>query len=77
MQFDSTDQLIQFLKVNVLSSSETADILDVSTSRLAKMVREGKIKTIRERPSLFLKSVVLAKKNELEELRKKYRPYDD
>jgi len=31
----------------------------------------------KEQPKMFLKSVLLEKKDELESLRKKFRPYDE
>ncbi|TPE68594.1 hypothetical protein [Halalkalibacterium halodurans] len=76
-QFHSTQELSDFLKDQLLSASETAEILEVSTNRVGHMVRDGKLDTVKEQPKMFLKEVVLEKKKELEQLRKKYRPYDE
>ncbi|MFJ5765975.1 hypothetical protein ACIP9C_11440 [Lysinibacillus sp. NPDC093210] len=39
-------------------------------------MKEGKLKAAKEQPKMFLKSIQLEKKDELESLRKKFRPYD-
>lgn len=75
-QFTSTEELSQFLREEIISAVEAAEILKVSKVRIGQLVSEGKLDTIKEQPKMFLKSVVLEKKEELEKLRTKYRPYD-
>lgn len=76
-QFASTEDLLIFLNEELLSASEAADILGVSKVRIGNLVKEGKLDVAKDQPKVFLKSVILEKKTELEELRKKYRPYDN
>ena len=75
-KFRSDEDLIQFLSRELLSGTETAKILGISTARLGKLMKDGKLPFVKEQPKIFLKSIVLDKKTELELLRKKYRPYD-
>ncbi|KNE19679.1 helix-turn-helix domain-containing protein [Virgibacillus pantothenticus] len=76
-QFDSDADLLSFLNENLLSTIETAEVLGVSKVRVGHLVKTGKLQPAKDQPKIFLKSVVLDKKKELEELRKKYRPYDE
>lgn len=75
--FKNTDELIAFLNSELLSAAEAIEILGISKARLGKLVKDGKLISVKEQPKMFLKSVILAKKEELELLRKKYRPYDE
>lgn len=75
-KFKSTEDLLQFLNEELLSGAEAAEILEISTARLGKLVKDEKLTFVKEQPKIFLKSTILQKKEELELLRKKYRPYD-
>lgn len=76
-KFKSTEELLEFLNEELLSAAEAIEILDISKVRLGKLVKDGKLIAVKEQPKMFLKSMILEKKEELELLRKKYRPYDD
>lgn len=75
-EFETTEDLIQFLDKELLSGAEAAELLEISKARLGKLVQDGKLSFVKEQPKIFLRSTVLDKKEELEILRKKYRPYD-
>ena len=75
-EFETTEDLIQFLDKELLSGAEAAELLEISKARLGKLVQDGKLSFAKEQPKIFLRSTVLDKKEELEILRKKYRPYD-
>lgn len=73
----SREKLIQILNEEFLSINETTKFLGISRQRLNQLVNDGKIEIInKDGVKLFLKQEVEQKKKELEELRKKYRPYD-
>ncbi|MBS4198628.1 helix-turn-helix domain-containing protein [Bacillus sp. FJAT-49732] len=76
-QFESTKDLLKFLNENLLSTVEAAELLGISKSRIGHMVRDGKLTPAKDQPKVFLKESVLERKAEQEELRKKYRPYDE
>lgn len=76
-KFNSTEELIAFLRDNLLSTNEVTEILNVSKARVGQMVRDGKLFVIKEQPKIFLKESIMERKREQDELRKKYRPYDD
>ncbi|MBX8944423.1 MULTISPECIES: DNA-binding protein [Lysinibacillus] len=76
-KFKSTEELLEFLNEELLSAAEAIEILDISKVRLGKLVKDGKLIAVKEQPKMFLKSMLLEKKEELELLRKKYRPYDE
>lgn len=76
-KFATTEELLEFLSEELLSAAEAAEVLDISKVRLGKLVQDGKLIAVKEQPKMFLKSMVLEKKDELESLRKKYRPYDE
>ncbi|WP_421924819.1 DNA-binding protein [Lysinibacillus capsici] len=76
-KFESTEELLEFLNDELLSAAEAIEILDISKVRLGKLVKDGKLIAVKEQPKMFLKSMILEKKEELELLRKKYRPYDE
>ncbi|MGE7691318.1 DNA-binding protein [Lysinibacillus sp. NPDC097214] len=75
--FRSTEELLEFLNEELLSASEAAELLEISKARLGQLVKNGKLKVAKEQPKMFLKSILLDKKDELESLRKKFRPYDE
>lgn len=75
-EFKSTEELLDFLNENLLSTVETAEILEVSKARVGHMVKDGKLIPAKDQPKMFLKETVLERKQEQEDLRKKYRPYD-
>jgi len=76
-KFESTEELLKFLNEELLSAAEAIEILDISKARLGKLVKDRKLIAAKEQPKMFLKSMILEKKVELEMLRKKYRPYDE
>jgi len=76
-KFASTEELLGFLNEELVSGAEAALILEISTARLGQLVKDGKLIVAKEQPKMFLKSMLLEKKDELELLRKKYRPYED
>ncbi|SEA91442.1 helix-turn-helix domain-containing protein [Bacillus nitratireducens] len=61
---------------NVLTTPEALELLEISRARLSHMIRNGKIVPIKKLgcTSIFLKSDLEKKKEELMELRLKYRP---
>lgn len=75
-QFSSTEDLLEFLNEEIISAAEAAEILEVSKARIGHLVRDGKLIVVKDQPKMFLRSMVLEKKDELEMLRTKYRPYD-
>lgn len=67
-----------FIKNEVLTTSEVKEILNVTRQRLHALVSNGKLKPVKKlsRESLFFRNDVERLAKELKELRKKYRPYD-
>lgn len=76
-KFASTEELLEFLNEELLSAAEATEILDISKARLGQLVKSGKLIAVKDQPKMFLRSMLLEKKEELELLRQKYRPYDD
>lgn len=76
-KFSSKEELLEFLNEELISAIEAAEILEVSKVRVGHLVRDGKLTPVKDQPKIFLKSMVLEKKAELEVLRKKYRPYEE
>ncbi|AHN22693.1 helix-turn-helix domain-containing protein [Lysinibacillus sphaericus] len=76
-EFSTTEELLEFLNTELLSAAEAAEVLEISKVRLGQLMKDGKLKAAKDQPKMFLKSVLLEKKDELESLRKKYRPYDE
>ncbi|MCG8395685.1 helix-turn-helix domain-containing protein [Bacillus atrophaeus] len=74
----SRQEVEDFIKNEVLTTPEAQEILDVSTTRISQLISNGKLTPIKKLRgvSLFLRSDIEQKKKELEESRKKYRPYD-
>jgi hypothetical protein len=77
--FNSREELEGFIKNEVLTTSEAKEILNVTKQRLNTLVKTGRITPVKKtkNDSLFLRIDVMKLKPELEELRKKYRPYDN
>lgn len=75
--FGSTEELLEFLNEELLYAAEAAEVLEISKVRLGKLVKDGKLIAAKEQPKMFLKSMLIEKKDELEALRKKFRPYDE
>ncbi|WP_223555945.1 hypothetical protein [Lysinibacillus sphaericus] len=48
-----------------------------STWELLEFLNEELVSAVEEQPKMFLKSILLEKKDELEPLRKKFRAYDE
>ncbi|MDF4193895.1 MULTISPECIES: helix-turn-helix domain-containing protein [Bacillus] len=74
----SRKEVEDFIKTEVLTTSEAKEILGVTTTRMSQLISGGKLTPIKKLRgvSLFLRSDIERKKKELEESRKKYRPYD-
>ncbi|MCY9159421.1 helix-turn-helix domain-containing protein [Bacillus atrophaeus] len=74
----SRQEVEDFIKTEVLTTPEAKEILGVSTTRISQLISDGKLTPIKKLRgvSLFLRSDIEQKKKELEESRKKYRPYD-
>ncbi|MEH6900279.1 helix-turn-helix domain-containing protein [Bacillus safensis] len=71
-------QVEDFIHNEVLTSTEAQEILEVNKQRMSKLLKDGRLKPIKRvgKISLFLKSDMDQLKKELEEGRKKYRPYE-
>ncbi|MCM3367850.1 helix-turn-helix domain-containing protein [Bacillus safensis] len=69
---------VKFIQEEVLTSAEVCEVLDVTRQRLSTLVTSGKLKPVKKvgTVALFLLQHVQELKKELEEGRKKYRPYD-
>ncbi|MDQ0340283.1 excisionase family DNA binding protein [Caldalkalibacillus uzonensis] len=77
-KFETRDELIQFIREQVMTSAEAVEYLGVTRQTLNSLVQRGKLHPVKElkRDRLFLRSDLEARKKESSELRKKYRPYD-
>lgn len=77
--FETIEELRAFISEEVLNSTEATEYLGISRARLSVLIKSNKLIPIKklQRDSLFLKSDLAIKKKELEELRKKYRPFDE
>lgn len=75
-KFENTEELLEFLNAELLSAAEAAEVLEISKARLGQLMKDGKLRAAKEQPKMFLKSMLLEKKDELELLRKKFRPYE-
>jgi hypothetical protein len=75
---NSRQEVEDFIKNEVLITSEVTEILNVTRQRLHALVSSEKLKPIKrlKRESLFLRTDVEQLQKELKELRKKYRPYE-
>lgn len=76
---ESREEVEDFIRNEVLTSPEAIELLGISKARMTKLLEDGKVIPIKKLPrgSLFLRSDIEQKKKELEQLRKKYRPYDE
>ncbi|UOE96086.1 helix-turn-helix domain-containing protein [Alkalihalobacillus sp. LMS39] len=77
--FASREELVKFFDEEVLTTAQAMELLNVNRSRISSLIRDGKLEPIKKEKSisLFLRIDIEKKKKELEELRKKYRPYDN
>ncbi|CAH0208431.1 hypothetical protein SRABI84_02077 [Peribacillus simplex] len=67
----------QFVMNEVLTSAECIELLGITRARLSSLIRKKKIVPIKKGGvQLYLKQDMLKKKEELEALRLKYRPYE-
>lgn len=75
---NTKEEVDNFVRNEVLITAEAMEILNVNRSRMSAMVKAGKLTPIKKlgNVSIFLKADIEAKKEELEELRAKFRPYD-
>lgn len=75
---DSKEEVKDFIKSEVLVTSEAMEILDVSRSRMSVLIKTGKLEPVKKlgNVSLFLRADIEEKKKELEVLREKYQPYN-
>jgi len=71
-------QVEDFIQNEVFTSTEAQEILNVNRQRMSKLFEDGRIQPMKKtgRVTLFLKNEVEQLKRDLEEGRKKYRPYD-
>ncbi|WP_345822050.1 DNA-binding protein [Bacillus pumilus] len=72
-------QVEDFIQNEVLTSTETQEFLNVNKQRMSKLLNNDRIQPIKRvgKTTLFLKSDVVLLKKDLEEGRKKFRPYDE
>lgn len=75
---NSREEVENFIREEVLITAEAMEILGVNRSRMSALIKAGKLTPIKKlgNVSIFLKADIEAKKEELEELRAKFRPYD-
>jgi predicted DNA-binding transcriptional regulator AlpA len=75
---NSKEEVDNFIRNEVLITAEAMEILGVNRSRMMLLIKAGKLSPIKKlgNVSIFLKADIEAKKEELEELRAKFRPYD-
>lgn len=68
----------QFIVEEVLTTPEAIEFLNISRARMSTLIKQGKIVPVKKFGcvSLFLRKDLEVKKQELVELRKKYRPYE-
>jgi hypothetical protein len=69
----------RFIIEEVLTTSEAMKVLGITRSRMSQLISDGKLIPVKKLrgDSLFLRKDIEEKKKELEERRKKYRPYDN
>ncbi|WP_307894079.1 helix-turn-helix domain-containing protein [Bacillus swezeyi] len=75
----SRQEVEDFIRREVLTTKEAAELLEVNRSRMSQLISGGKLIPVKKMSgtSLFLRSDVEEKKKELEAGREKYRPYDE
>ncbi|WP_138090794.1 helix-turn-helix domain-containing protein [Halalkalibacterium halodurans] len=76
---ENREQVEEFIRNEVLTTQEAIALLGISKGRMTQLLKSGAVKPVKELPrgSLFLRHDIEEKKKELEQLRKKYRPYDE
>lgn len=75
----SRQEVEDFIRREVLTTNEAAELLGVKRARISQLIGSGKLNPIKKLSgiSLFLRTDLEEKKKELEAGRKKYRPYDE
>lgn len=75
----SRQEVEDFIRREVLTTNEAAELLGVNRARISQLISSGKLNPIKKLSgiSLFLRADIVVKKKELEASRKKYRPYED
>ncbi|MCY8813694.1 helix-turn-helix domain-containing protein [Bacillus atrophaeus] len=75
----SRQEVEDFIRREVLTTNEAAELLGVNRARISQLISSGKLNPIKKLSgiSLFLRTDLEEKKKELEAGRKKYRPYDE
>ncbi|MGG3721582.1 helix-turn-helix domain-containing protein [Bacillus subtilis] len=75
----SRQEVEDFIRREVLTTNEAAELLGVNRARMSQLISSGKLNPIKKLSgiSLFLRTDLEEKKKELEASRKKYRPYDE
>lgn len=74
----SREQLLEILENEFLSTTEAMELLGISKPAFSSLVKRGKINQIDKRGAkLYLKRDIMQRLEEQEQLRKKFRPYDD
>ncbi|MCY9204343.1 helix-turn-helix domain-containing protein [Bacillus atrophaeus] len=75
----SRQEVEDFIRREVLTTNEAAELLGVNRARISQLISTGKLNPIKKLSgiSLFLRTDLEEKKKELEVGRKKYRPYDE
>jgi Helix-turn-helix domain len=68
----------EFIRNEVFVTSEAIELLGISRARMSVMIKQGKIEPVKRfgSTSLFLRDDLIRKKEQLEELRRLYRPQD-
>ncbi|MEW4192231.1 helix-turn-helix domain-containing protein [Bacillus altitudinis] len=71
-------QVEDFVVNEVLTPLEVQEVLNVNRQRISQLLNNGRLKPIKKigKTTLFLKSDIELLKKDLEEGRKKYRPYE-
>ncbi|MGG3435936.1 helix-turn-helix domain-containing protein [Bacillus subtilis] len=75
----SRQEVEDFIRREVLTTNEAAELLGVNRARMSQLISSGKLIPVKKLRgiSLFLRTDLGEKKKELEAGRKKYRPYDE
>ncbi|MCY8081713.1 helix-turn-helix domain-containing protein [Bacillus inaquosorum] len=75
----SRQEVEDFIRHEVLTTNEAAELLGVKRARISQLIGSGKLIPVKKLSgiSLFLRTDLEEKKKELEASRKKYRPYDE
>lgn len=75
----SRQEVEGFIRREVLTTNEAAELLGVNRARMSQLISSGKLVPVKKLRgiSLFLRTDLEEKKKALEAGRKKYRPYDE